>query len=159
YQEPDPSLPLRLGVFFPAEAQRVALFFDGVGTKDVNATALKNKTETRTYDSSGNLLRADDFGDEQTDADDIRYVLGPYQDETGTDITRATAVEADALVAGQSGPMLRRRTATYAPSVGTLSTLTNIVSGGKVPATGMPGTTYNQASSIYTYTYDSFGNL
>ena len=152
YADPATASPaVRTGSFFPAESQRQTLFFEKT-TSDVNAAAPKSKTENRTFDTSGNLRELDDHGDEQSAVDDVKYTM-VYTDEPGTHITRPTQIEADGLASGQ---MLRKRLGSYAPNVGTLQTLTNIVSGGMVPASS---TVYNQASAIYNFTYDGYGNL
>src|SRR5262249_18305820 len=83
------------------------------------------------------------------------YSIPSYLKESGTHITRPLEVDATPRAAPFLN-LLRRRTATYDPGKGSIATLTNMVTGGKVPATGA---TYTNASSTYTYTHDGFGNL
>jgi RHS repeat-associated protein len=163
-----PMAPDRTVSFFPAESQRRTLFFEKAGGFSVPALAAtvqagntpaapKVKLETRTFDGQGNLTDLVDAGDEQTSADDVEYKISYATDPTGAYIIKPT--EIDAFPAGNPSALLRKRLVTYNPGTGTTATLTNIVSGGKVPGSGTPGTVYNQASAINTYTYDAFGNL
>jgi RHS repeat-associated protein len=55
--------------------------------------------------------------------------------------------------------VIRERTATYFAGKGTIKTLTNLVSGGKVPGSGTPGTLYNNQASTFSFVYDNNGNL
>ena len=155
-----PPLP-RTGIFFPAESDRYTLFYEGasnnafseMGTR--GAGAVKSKHEQKVFNANGDLTDLYDFGDEQIIDDDLHVTI-VSTNEPGTHITRPTFIEATTNATAQ---MLRRRTAVYAPQTGTLTSLTNIVSGGKVPGSGTPGTTFNQASAVYNFTYDEFGNL
>ena len=160
------TLPLRTGTFFPAETirsnaiyeQRAILMGAALATRDTSVPtglAPKFKIERRSYDTEGNLASLTDEGDEQVATDDLRYTIGYYK-EAATHIARVNS-----LVAAQvsNGAVMRSRTATFDAGLGTLHTLTELVSGGKVPGSGIPGTTYNQASANYTFTYDAYGNL
>jgi len=162
YKDPATAgLPSRTGVFFPAETDRYTLFYEGSSSNafaeavSVGQSAQKAKHEQRFFNANGDLTDLYDFGDAQIIDDDLHYTI-VSTNETGTHITRATSI---AAIANATDQTLRKRTAIYAPALGTLSTLTNVVSGGRVPGSGTPGTLYNQASSTYAFTYDAFGNL
>ena len=117
--------------------------------------APKYKIERRGYDAEGNVTSFTDEGDEQVATDDVVYTM-QYSNEANTHITRAFSITA---AQASNSTVLRKRTATFDAGKGTMSSLTNIVSGGKLPGSGTPGTVYNQASATYTFTYDAFGNL
>ena len=163
-----PSLPVRSGSFFPAESSRETLFYEktpGFSVAEDASNVLveeppaapKVKRETRQFDAQGNLTDVIDYGDDEISTDDLEYKITYSPDPTGAYIIKPT--EIDAFPSGNPSAFLRKRLAGYNPGTGTLATLTNIVSGGKVPGSGTPGSVYNQASSIYNFTYDSFGNL
>ena len=168
YQVPPSTLPVQTGSFFPAENQHSTLIYDKAAGFTVPSVisafqsgqvspAPKFKLETRTFDAQGNLTDLIDAGDEQTTGDDVEYKITYATDPTGAYIIKPS--EIDAFPAGNPGALLRKRLATYNPGTGTLATLNNIVSGGKVPGSGTPGTVYNQASSVYNFAYDGFGNV
>ena len=168
YAVPLTTLPLQTGSFFPAESQRRTLLYDksaGFTVSSVSSSVLagqtppaaKFKLETRQFDAQGNLIDMVDAGDEQVATDDVEYKISYATDPTGAYVIKPS--EIDAFPTGNPSALLRKRLATYNPGTGTLATLTSIVSGGKVPGSGTPGTVYNQASAIYKFTYDSFGNL
>jgi RHS repeat-associated protein len=150
----------RTGRFFPKETQRVTAFYENVAVTvpaalaSSTGSAPKYRLEKRVFDADGDLTSFEDWGDEGSTADDVLYSLTNYLKESGTHITRPRQIDA----APRTAPTvsLRRRTATYFAGRGTIDTLTNIVSGGKVPATGV---VYNQAASISRFTYDAFGNV
>jgi RHS repeat-associated protein len=155
YLDPAQSGPLPpvVGSAFPKEKVRSTLFYEG-GTNDENAAPAKWKSEEREFDEDGNVVRLDDFGDEQSAADDLRYRI-VYTKENATNITRAVAVRAMTLQNGADGDVLRHRSATYTPGRGTLESLTNYISGGKVP---LSGAAYSGAASTHRFTFDAFGN-
>ena len=168
YAAPPATLPLRTGTFFPAEQERRTLFYEkaaGFSVASVMAAvragqaapAPKLKVETRQFDDEGNLIDLVDAGDEQIATDDLAYKITYAFDPGANHITRAS--EIDAFPPGSPSAFLRKRLATYNAGTGTIAALTNIVSGGRVPGSGTPGTLYNQASAIYNFTYDTFGNL
>jgi RHS repeat-associated protein len=163
-------LAARQGSFFPKEQERRTLYYEkaaGFSVASVMAAiranppsappAPKFKVETRQFDNQGNIIDLVDAGDEQLTTDDLEYKITYFFDAGENHITRAS--EIDAFPPGNPSAFLRKRLATYNAGTGTIATLTNIVSGGKVPETGTPGTLYNQASAIYNFTYDTFGNM
>jgi RHS repeat-associated protein len=166
YNKPAASLPLRTGTFFPAEVTRSNAIYEqrlvqmgaALATLDTSTPtglAPKYRIERRQYDDAGNLTTFTDEGDEQVATDDVRYEIGNLI-EASTHITRVNDIKARQV---SNSALLRYHTATFDAGKGTLHTLTQLVSGGKVPGTGTPGTIYNQASANYTFTYDAYGNL
>jgi YD repeat-containing protein len=154
------ALPARTGRFFPKETQRITAFYENVSVTVAVALASstgaapKYKIEKRFFDADGDLTSFEDWGDEGTTSDDVLYTVSNYLKESGTHITRARQV--DAAPRSTPAAFLRRRTSTYFAGKGTVETVTNVVSKGKVPATGV---IYNQAASISRFTYDAFGNI
>jgi RHS repeat-associated protein len=161
----------RAGSFFPAEQERRTLFYEKATGPTVASVisavragvapaAPKTHLETRQFDAEGNLTDLVDYGDDQIATDDLAYrMLYAPPTPLPAHITRATEIRAATPAnIGSTSAFLRRRLASYNTD-GSLATLTNLLSGGKVPASGNPGTTYNQASAIYQFTYDAFGNL
>ena len=163
-----PPAPARVGSFFPAEQERRTLFYEKAAGATVASqvaaiqanqapTAPKFLRQTRQFDVQGNLIDMVDEGDEQSTSDNVEYKITYATDPSGAYIVKPS--EIDAFPAGNPAAPLRKRLAAYNPGTGTLASLTNIVSGGKQPGSGTPGTAYNQASSIVSYTYDAYGNL
>ena len=113
----------------------------------------KGRREVPEYDTEGNLTRWTDYGDDQTDGDDVQYDIGYFQDPA-KGIVKPNLVTARPPGTGTS-VKLRERSATY-ESHGAVETVTDVVIGGKNPTTGA---TYSNASALWSYAYDAFGNV
>ena len=152
------------GFFFPNAEDTFSLFYE----KQVTFLAIPSELtlsrpaapkflhRQRNFDDRGNLINFIDLGDPDGGLNRIDYAITWPGPEEGTNIDRPSEIIA---THGPVGPTLRRRAITYLPGKGVPETVTNYVSGGKVPGSGAAGTTYDQASAIYRFTYDGLGNL
>jgi YD repeat-containing protein len=154
YAPPDTTTlsTVRYGSFFPSKSSETTNFYEGQ-TSDF-AQPLKTRTENfRTFDEFGNLIDYEEHFDEGA-ASDVFYHVDFDPALASRHIFRAREVQAHA--GSSSGPLFRDRQATY-ESHGALATLTNVLSGGKDPATGTP---YSGGTNpTWTFQYDSFGNV
>jgi RHS repeat-associated protein len=156
---------VRTGWQFPSKEDQLNAFYEQTLTKGsipsavASATLLAGKLhkEHREFDGSGNLTLYIDGGDESTTADDVAYKIAYDSVDPINNVTRANDVKA--FQTSVTGALLRERTATFDAGKGTVHSLTNLVTGGKVPGSGTPGTLYNNQSSTSSFTYDGNGNL
>jgi RHS repeat-associated protein len=154
----------RTGFFFPKTEDTYALFYEKQKTFMVIPSELtastfaapKTKHEFRKFDDRGNLTNSVDFGDPQLPSREVDYTIAWTDFDATTNITRPTSITA---TAGPTGPMLRKRDASYVPGKGVPGVVRNYITGGNAPGSGMPGQTYNQATAAYVFSYDDYGNV
>src|SRR5262249_55926237 len=113
-------------------------------------TPVVSTTLTPAFDALGNLTGLTDSGDVGVQ-DDVAYVI--KYDPSLAGRTPAIFKPSEIRATGASG-LLRKRTAGY-DARGALTTLTNVVTGGKDPS----GAPYSGAASTWTFTPDAFGNV
>ncbi len=115
------------------------------------------------FDTSGNLNNSTDFGDPIIATDDVQYTMHyttfSGQHFMGMDTVTAVPLSSPTTIAAQ-------RMATYSlnGTVPRLSTVSDLMYGGNIPNTGVPGTPWSgQSAGSHTFTYDdatdAFGNL
>ena len=155
---------IRTGFFFPNAEDAYALFYEKQATFLAIATELaqtgpaapKSLHEGRLWDARGNLISYIDYGDPPSGLTRIDYTITWPDPEPDTHIDRPTEILA---TLGPTNPMLRRRKIAYIPGKGVPGVVTNFITGGGVPGSGTPGTTYTDASSSYVFDYDAYGNV
>jgi RHS repeat-associated protein len=149
------------GVVFPALISEQTFFYEGQ-TNDENAP-LKSTTLGYDYDGQGNRTKFSDSGDDAVTTDDLHYTIGyqavadPILDLNGQP-TGATLPRPNDVQATGAGGLLRERTAVYGPH-GETQSVTDILFGGKDPATGQTYTAGNNAGLSSAFSYDNFGNV
>jgi RHS repeat-associated protein len=135
------------GTFFPSESSRTTSHYEG--TTAVTAGTAVSTTQTRLWDTVGNVTDMTDFGDVGA-ADDVHYHITYDPALEAAYIFRASEITAK----DTNGNVLRDRSATY-DSFGGLISLTNVITGG----TDANGNTYSNTPATSTFTRDAFGNI
>ncbi|HEU4730906.1 MAG TPA: SpvB/TcaC N-terminal domain-containing protein [Kofleriaceae bacterium] len=149
FRIPPASLPPITGSFFPAEASRTSLFYEGTTTQI--AQPGKSTTEERDFDDTGNLISFINRG-EPGPADDLLYSV-TWRRDFATHIMRPERIQAR----DGAGTLLRERRSSYRVD-GTLDTLTDVVVGGQDPD-GVPYTGDDARNLTWRFAYDELGNM
>ncbi|WP_394844492.1 Rhs family carbohydrate-binding protein [Pendulispora brunnea] len=152
YDDPaNVSAPPREGSFFPKELSRISYWYEGT-TSDLSQPR-KAASEERVWDDNGNVTDLKVFAEDGPE-DDVLYHVDYDPALAAQGIFRSSAVTAK----DHSGSILRNRQASYY-ATGALKTLTNVVIGGKDPATGSPYTGDPATNPTWQFRYDPYGNL
>jgi RHS repeat-associated protein len=149
----DPALR-RTGTLFPASRDTTTVWFEADP-----AGRSKRQVISKTYDATGNLTNVVDTGDADFGdlTDDVNYHFEYVHPDGGGLITRPSVISART---GQdaTGTLLRQRSAIYFPT-GKPQTVTDVLLGGKDPATGRLRTLAAPDFATWIFAYDAFGNI